>query len=72
MALGQVKISYKVHITPLQFYERPTLVPVFPNQKKSKQGFYEESRYRTNVSCKNEVAYRQLKESWGYLYTQET
>lgn len=29
----------KVRIMLLHFYERPTLVPVFPNQKKSKEDF---------------------------------
>ena len=30
----------KVHITPLCFYERPTLLPVFDNLKKSEEDFH--------------------------------
>ena len=34
----------KARFTPLHFYKRPTLVPVFANRKKSKEDFqfYEE------------------------------
>lgn len=30
----------KVHITPLHFYKRSTLVPVFVNWKKPKEDFH--------------------------------
>lgn len=30
----------KVHVTPLSFYERTTLVPVFATRKKSEEGFH--------------------------------
>ena len=30
----------KAHFTSFQFYEIPTLVPVFTNQKKSEEDFY--------------------------------
>ena len=29
----------KVHFTPLHFYQRPTLVPVFDNQRNPKRNF---------------------------------
>lgn len=39
--------SLKVYVSPFHFYERPTLVPVFPDQQKPKENlcFYENSRY---------------------------
>lgn len=40
----------KVPIMSLCFYKRPTLVPIFANQKKSKEDFrfYKKSHYHTN------------------------
>ena len=33
----------KVHFTSLRFHERPTLVPILANQKKSEENFHSES-----------------------------
>lgn len=35
-----VYIGRQVRITPLSFYERPTFIPVFTNQKKAKEDFF--------------------------------
>lgn len=35
-----VYIGRQVRITPLRFYERPTFISVFTNQKKAKEDFF--------------------------------
>lgn len=41
----------KVHVMPLRFYERPTLVPVFANRKKSEEDFrFYEKRQKVNTA----------------------
>lgn len=58
-------------LMPLSFYERPTLVPAFANQKKSEEDF----RFYTKkaitilmqVFHKSKVVYGKLLEIGGYL-----
>ena len=49
----------KIHFTPLCFYERPTLVPAFTNQKKSKEHFH----FYEKAESKNSIRYLFCRES---------
>ena len=41
----------KIHYTPLHFYERPTLVPVFTNRKKFEEDFcFYEKRWKAKIA----------------------
>ena len=66
--LNLVQVSFlNVFVMPLCFYERPTLLPVFANGKKSEEHFF----CIMQVFCKNEVMYHKLVKSREYsqLYT---
>ena len=45
-----VGLFSKVHFTPLRFYERPTLVPVFSNYEKFAEDFHFHKRQKAKLA----------------------
>ena len=63
-----LSLFLKVPFMSLQFYERPTLVPVFTNQKESEEGFHfyeKETKTRNSVQVCFAVAVTEAVPSCG-------